>query len=228
MINRSTDCRNSRPAANFESCGLFPRDGLIWKWRTMSSHVSALLLLNNMKMINAHQFYSVSVNCDVGVCWRWKKTEDSPNKNTNAQLCMHPNLTSSRIMWSRACKVHLRRKTQEWHYNLNDEMTADSESVRPAKLTILLWAGAYIHNGWATITYEDWKKINEWSSSHKSAMTPQLLNDEQYKVKRDKLVSHCFVYWFAKQAASKIPQECGSGIMPQVGDDAATAQWWAV
>jgi hypothetical protein len=64
-------------------------------------------------------------------------------------------------------KVHLKRKTQEWHYNLNDEMTADSESARPAKLTILLWAGAYIQNGWATIIYEDWKKTNEQSSSNK-------------------------------------------------------------
>lgn len=63
MITRSTDCRNSQPAANLKSCGLFPRDGLIRKWRTMSSHVSALLLLlNNTKMINAHQFYFVSVH----------------------------------------------------------------------------------------------------------------------------------------------------------------------
>jgi hypothetical protein len=31
------------------------------------------------------------------------------------------------------------------------------------------------------------------TSQYKLAMTPQLLNDEQYKINRDKMVSHCFI-----------------------------------
>jgi hypothetical protein len=72
------------------------------------------------------------------------------------------------------------------------------------------------------------------TQQYKSAMIPQLLNDEQYKINRDKMVSHCFVKRAARSHRSVGVALCHKSAMtPQLLNDeqyniktasAATAQ----